>query len=159
MTILKRAKVWLFAAAGLAAVAVVVILYQMEHIPKGMQAAPNPSPAGIVQLLLSILATFGFSGAGTLAWILEVYHKASTVKPVDSGMGPISTSGDSMLGEINEAFVAYIADRTNTAKSRRFWFDLCEFGIALDPDEDTKAWLQQGTEILRKKYFPAAPKS
>lgn len=152
----RKNQIWivvcaLFAFALISLCAFAYIHHGLVAIPKGMQAAPNPTPSGIIQLILSALATGGFSLTGIIVAIVNLFAHGAT-SPADPNT-PKPKGVSDALADLIVAFPAYITDMKSSAKSRRFWFDLIQVGIEQDPDEETRVWLQQGSEILRKRFF------
>lgn len=155
-------KWWLvYGCFALGAIGIGVTAY-IAHVygtpSKAFGDAPPPvTPAGALQMLLAVLMGVGFTGSGFIMTLINWYksiHGSTPVVPANEGTGTASTI-PAVLPDLEAAFADWIVDRSSAAKSRRFWFDLCELGIECDPDPDTRKWLQDGSEILRKKFFPA----
>lgn len=149
---------WCLGLGLISLVFTMYIVHLMTVVPKGMQAAAPPTAEGIWQLIGGMLATAGFSFSGLLVAVLNVWHQAVTPKgiPVDP-TNPNAPQPSDSLADLIVAFPAYIGDRGSKTKAMRFWFDLIQVGIEHDTDAETKAWLQEGSEILRKKFFPPLP--
>lgn len=168
------------------------VLWYIVHVMRtpapGFSDPPNPSVAGLIQVVLAAIATGGFSlsaiATPVIAWIVSLI--ASKIKPSlptpsvniqvdpvptdntpkspknDQSLSGLTVEQKSILDDLPVAFGEWIVDRGNAAKARRFYFDLIEAGILLDPDPDTRKWFYDGSEIIRKKFFPSTvldPKS
>lgn len=119
-------------------------------------AAPPVTSAGAIQAIIAAVMTLlGGSGGFLLtAWNWYQAHHGAAPNPKTDTSDPNTSIQPAVLSDLLEAFPAWMTDRSNVAKERRFWFDLLEMGIAVDPDPETQKWLMDGTEILRKKFFP-----
>ena len=146
----------LFGIGALSLLALGVVIHEMDRVPAGMQAAPNPSKIGIIQLVAAALSAFGFTSGGVIVTVINLWnswHGGSSPYPVNPS-NPITPEVPSGLDDLIVAFPEWVSDRNNPSKSRRFWFDLCEVGISIEPDQEIREWLQSGATLLVKKYFP-----
>lgn len=136
------------------------IVHGMTTPQKGYALAGNPSMEGAIQLAIAWLASVGVTIPAVLKVISALWNRVPLIDP-KTGQPKATDKSPSnsdiepdVIVDLVVAFGEYVQDRNNKPKAMRFWFDLIQFGIDHDPDDETKEWLQKGSEIIRAKFFP-----